>query len=148
MKLGILHERIRKDEKLLLDIAKKKGVEVVLIDDRELIFRLENKQLDVDIILERCINHARALYSLKILNEFGIKTINNHLTAEICGSKFLVTESLIKNKIPTPKVAVAFTKYAAMKAVKEIGFPVMFKPAIGSWGLLVLKQMTLNLLKL
>jgi len=139
MKLGILYERIRKDEKLIIDSAKNHGIDVVLINDTDLIFKLEKNEIKVDLVLERCIDHARALYSMKILNESGIRTINSSATAEICGSKFLVTEALIKNKIPTPKVCVAFNRGTAIKAVEKIGLPCVFKPAIGSWGLLCAK---------
>ena len=45
MKLGILHERIRKDEKLIIKKAEEKGIDVVLINDKDLIFRLEKNKI-------------------------------------------------------------------------------------------------------
>lgn len=139
MKLGVLYERIRKDEKLLIASAKRHKLEVNLLNDKEIVFRLEKNELGLDIVLERCINHLTAMYVLSILNNFGIPTVNSSQTAEICGSKFLVTEELIKNKIPTPKVFISFTPEAALKAIEKIGYPVVLKPAIGSWGKLLAK---------
>lgn len=139
MKLGILYERIRKDEKALIDEAKKRGHEIVLINDRDIFFKLEKNELDVDIVLERCISHSRAYYAMKILNEQGIQTINSSEAADICGSKFLVTESLLKDNIPTPETIIAFTKDAALEAIEKLGYPVVLKPAIGTWGALCAK---------
>lgn len=139
MKLGILYERIRKDEKLLIEAAKKQGLAVNLLHDKDIIFKLEKKEFDLDIVLERCINHLSAKYAMTILNGFGITTVNSSEAADICGSKFLVTEALIQSKIPTPKVSIAFTKNAALRTIERMGYPVVLKPAIGSWGKLLAK---------
>lgn len=139
MKLGILYERIRKDEKALIKEAESRGHDVVLINDKDIFFKLEKNELDVDIVLERCISHSRAYYAMKILNEQGIITINSSKSADICGSKFLVTESLLKNKIPTPKTVIAFTRNSALDAIEKLGYPVVLKPAIGTWGTLCAK---------
>jgi [lysine-biosynthesis-protein LysW]--L-2-aminoadipate ligase len=100
---------------------------------------LEKNNFDYDLVLERCINHARALYSLKILNEHKIRTISSYKTADICGSKFMTTEALLKNNIATPKVLIAFTPEKALKAIEIIGYPCVLKPAVGSWGSLLAK---------
>ena len=139
MKLGILYDRIRKDEKLIIEKAKQNNIDVELINANDLIFALEKNGFKYDLVLERCINHARALYSLKILNEHGVKTLSSFKTAETCGSKFLVTEALLKNNVPTPRVMIAFTPETALKAVEKIGYPCVLKPAVGSWGALLSK---------
>jgi len=41
--------------------------------------------------------------------------------------------------VPAPKTRVAFTPEAALEAVEELGYPVVMKPLIGSWGRLVSK---------
>ena len=139
LKLGILYERLRKDEILLIEEAKKRGIEIVLINDKEVVFELEQHKKTADIILERCINHSRAMYSLQIFNANGIPTINSATCAELCGSKFLVTSALIEHGIPTPQVAIAFTEKAALSAIENIGYPAVLKPAIGTWGTLLAK---------
>ena len=139
MKLGILYDRIRKDEKRIKKAAESKGIEVELICAKKLTFALEKNNFDYDLVLERCINHARAMYSLNILNEHGVRTINTYETAKICGSKFMVTESLLQNKVPTPKVIIAFTPKKALGAIEKLGYPCVIKPAVGSWGTLLAK---------
>jgi len=139
MKIGVLHSIIRKEEKLLFEELRKRGVETVRIDDRKQIFDLHENDFDLDVVLERCINHSRALYSLKILNEYGIRTVNRYEVADICGNKLLTTLKLIKNGIPTPRCITAFTPESALKAMEKTGYPCVIKPLIGSWGRLIAK---------
>jgi [lysine-biosynthesis-protein LysW]--L-2-aminoadipate ligase len=139
MKVGLLCSILRKEEKLLLEEFRRRGVAPEIVDDRELVFRLDARHLDFDVVLERSVNHSRALYSLKVLNDWGIRTINTYPVAEICGNKFLTTSALLRNRIPTPRTVMAFTPKSALKAIEELGYPVVLKPAVGSWGRLLSK---------
>ena len=139
MKVGLLCSILRKEEKLLLEEFRRRGVAPEIVDDRELVFRLDSRHLDFDVVLERSVNHSRALYSLKVLNDWGIRTVNRYPVAEICGNKFLTTSALLRNRIPTPRTAMAFTPKSALQAIEELGYPVVLKPAVGSWGRLLSK---------
>jgi [lysine-biosynthesis-protein LysW]--L-2-aminoadipate ligase len=140
MRIGLLHSLIRKDEKFLIDELKsRKGIEITLIDDREITFSLGNGSYDLDVVIERCINHSRALHALRMYESFGIKCVNSYKVATICGDKLLTSVSLAENKIPQPEVRVAFTEESALKAIEEMGYPVVLKPAVGSWGRLLSK---------
>ena len=140
MKVGFLHSLIRKDEKLLLsELEKMPGVEVVMLDDRKLIFDLEKLQFDVDVIVERCINHSRALHALKLFQTAGIPCVNTYEVALVCGDKLLTSDALQKNGVPQPDVRVAFTEGSALEAIEDMGYPVVMKPAVGSWGRLLSK---------
>lgn len=139
MKVGLLCSILRKEEKLLLEEFRRRGVAPEIVDDRELVFRLDSRHLDFDVVLERSVNHSRALYSLKVLNDWGIRTVNSYPVAEICGNKFLTTSALLRNRIPTPRTVMAFTPKSALKAIEELGYPVVLKPAVGSWGRLLSK---------
>src|SRR5205823_7230177 len=116
-----------------------KHLDFEILDDRELIFRLSAKHLDFDVVLERCVNHSRALYALKVLNDWGMKTVNTYNVADVCGNKFLTTNALIKCGVPCPKTFLAFTPESALAAIEELGYPVVLKPAVGSWGRLLSK---------
>lgn len=139
MKLGMLLSIVTKEQKLLFEAAQRRGLEFERIDDRKLVFDLRRKRLDYDVVLERCINHSRALYALKILNDHGVKTVNTYEVARICGNKFLTTMALLKHGVPTPKTRIAFTSEAALQAIQEMGYPAVIKPVIGSWGRLIAK---------
>ncbi len=139
MNIGILCSLIRKEEKLLFDEFRRRGVEFTRLDDRELILDLHHRRWDFDVILERSINHSRALHTLKYLNDCGVKTVNSYEVANTCGDKLLTTLALIRDRVRTPKVSVAYTPESAIQAIEAIGYPVVLKPVVGSWGRLLSK---------
>jgi [lysine-biosynthesis-protein LysW]--L-2-aminoadipate ligase len=130
---------VRKEEKLLFDEFRRQGIPFDRIDDRELILDLHHRQWDFDVILERCINHSRALHTMKYLNDCGVKTVNTYEVASTCGDKLLTTLALIRDGVPTPRVFVAHTPESALQAIERLGYPVVLKPAVGSWGRLLSK---------
>lgn len=141
MRVGVLLSRVRVEEKLLFEAFEKRGVNFDLIDDRKIVFELQNSapMRAYDVILERCINHSRALYALELLNAWGIRTVNTYEVANICGNKFSTTRALIQHQVPTPRTFLAFTPESAMEAIETLGYPVVLKPAVGSWGRLISK---------
>lgn len=138
-RIGVLCSRIRVEEKLLFDELERRGIACEKLDDRELIFDLHQKPCDLDVVLERCINHARALYSLKVLNDWGVRTVNRYEVALTCGDKFLTTQALIHAGLPVPRNYLAFTAESALQAIEKMGYPVVLKPPVGSWGRLLSK---------
>lgn len=139
MRIGILCSLVRKEEKLLFDEFRRQDLPFDRIDDREMILDLHHRQWDFDVILERCINHSRALHTLKYLNDCGVKTVNTYEVASTCGDKLLTTLALIRDGVPTPRVFVAHTPESALQAIERLGYPVVLKPAVGSWGRLLSK---------
>ena len=140
IRIGFLHSVLRKDEKLLLDAFRAwPDIQLVPIDDRELQFCLGRTIIGLDLVLERCINHSRALHSLRIFESQGIRCVNSSHTAWTCGDKLLTSIVLAEHGIPQPEVRVAFTEEAALHAIEEMGYPVVLKPAVGSWGRLLAK---------
>ena len=139
MKIGFLHSLIRFEEKLLLEeFNRREGIELVMLDDRDLVFDLEVAP-PLDLLFERCVSHSRALYSLQFMELAGIPCINRAEVARICGDKIESSLTLARNKIPQPHLRVAYTEESALEAIEEIGYPVILKPAIGSWGRLLSK---------
>jgi [lysine-biosynthesis-protein LysW]--L-2-aminoadipate ligase len=136
MKIGFLHSLIRKEEKLLIAAFKQRGVELVMLDDRKLVFDLEST-LEVDVVLERCINHSRAMHGLRLLESSGIRCINTSEVSRVCGDKMLSSLALKEAGVPQPPLRIAFTEKSALVAIEELGYPVVLKPAVGSWGRLL-----------
>ncbi|HEX4743284.1 MAG TPA: lysine biosynthesis protein LysX [Candidatus Limnocylindria bacterium] len=138
--VGVLLSRVRVEEKLLLEALERRRVRTKLIDDREVVFRLEERpDLGVDVVLERCIQHSRALYALAVLETHGIPTVNTFEVADVCGNKLLTTMRLIRDGVPSPRTRLAFTPESALAAVEELGYPAVLKPLVGSWGRLISK---------
>jgi [lysine-biosynthesis-protein LysW]--L-2-aminoadipate ligase len=139
MRIAFLCSRIRAEEKLLLLEMERRGLEYIRIDDREQIFDLHTRDYPFDVVLERSIQHSRALSMLKIFNDDGIPSVNTYQVGAVCGDKFLTTQALVRANVPTPRSMLAFTPESAIAAVEQIGYPVVFKPVIGSWGRMVSK---------
>jgi len=138
--VGVLLSRVRVEEKLLLAELERRGVEIARFDDREFWLDLgapNSFMLRCHVVLERCINHLRALYTLRVLNDWGVPTVNSYEVANICGDKLLTSTELERAGIPTPRTLIAFTPESALEACEEIGYPVVMKPAVGSWGRLL-----------
>jgi len=139
-RIAVLMSRVRVEEKLLLAALEARGIAYELIDDRKVILDLhENGFRRYDVVLERCINHSRALYALRILNDWGVPTVNSYPAALVCGNKLETTSALIGAGVPTPRTRIAFTPQSALEAIEDMGYPVVLKPAIGSWGRLLAK---------
>ncbi|MFN8492146.1 MAG: lysine biosynthesis protein LysX [Caldilineaceae bacterium] len=144
MKFGLLHSRVRVEEKLLFEAFERRGIDFDLLDDQKLIFDITSNATTsdyrkYDVVVERCINHGRALYSLRILNDQGIKTVNSAQVADVCGNKLQTTSALTAANVPQPRTLVAFTPESALEAIEQLGYPVVLKPAVGSWGRLLSK---------
>jgi [lysine-biosynthesis-protein LysW]--L-2-aminoadipate ligase len=145
MNVGILYSRVRVEEKLLFEAYEKRGVDFELLDDRLVVFEIapgdhyNDKYHRFDLIMERCINHSRALYSLRILNDRGIPTVNTAQVADVCGNKLQTTSALAAAGVPSPRTLIAYSMESALEAIEELGYPVVLKPAVGSWGRLLSK---------
>ena len=138
--VGVPLSRVRVEEKLLLEELERRHITTKVLDDRELVLALERKpELGVDVVLERCIQHSRALYALSVLDTWGIPTVNTFEVADICGNKLLTTMRLIRDGVPSPRTRLAFTPESALAAVEELGYPAVLKPLVGSWGRLLSK---------
>ena len=141
MRVGILYSRVRAEEKLLVQEFEARGVDFTLIDVRDLVFRLEDgdRWRQYDVVLERCVSHSQALASLQMLDSWGVACVNTIQVAQVCGDKLATSLALERAGVPSPLVRVAYTPEAALAAMEELGYPVVLKPAVGSWGRLLAK---------
>lgn len=140
LKVGLLHSLVRPEEKLLIrEFRQRPGVELRMIDDRKLSFNLGRDRFDLHVLLERCINHSRALHGLRLFESAGVRCVNSSLVAGVCGDKILTSVQLREHGVPQPEVRIAFTEQSTLEAIEEMGYPVVLKPAVGSWGRLLAK---------
>jgi [lysine-biosynthesis-protein LysW]---L-2-aminoadipate ligase len=139
VRIGVLCSRIRAEEKLLFEALRRRGLEFDKIDDREIVFEIGAEPPRYDVVLERCLHHSRALYALRILNQWGRPTVNTYDVALTCGDKINTTTALAAAGVPSPRTLIAFTPESALRAIETVGYPVVLKPAVGSWGRLLAK---------
>ncbi len=141
MNIAILYSRIRAEEKLIIQAFEERGIKPDMIDVRQTNFDLADREpwAQYDAVLERCVSHSRALASLQILGAMGVPCVNNAHVAQVCGSKLETSLALAEAALPVPRVKIAFTPDSALEAIEAIGYPVVLKPAVGSWGRLLAK---------
>jgi [lysine-biosynthesis-protein LysW]--L-2-aminoadipate ligase len=139
MRIGLLCSRIRVEEKLLRDALAYRGLDVEIVDDRELTLTLAQPVRRWDAVLERSISQTRGLAMTRVLEAWGVPTINRHAVAATCASKLDTSAALVAAGVPTPATALAFTPEAALRAAEDLGYPVVLKPVTGSWGRLLAK---------
>jgi [lysine-biosynthesis-protein LysW]---L-2-aminoadipate ligase len=141
VKLDILFDKLRFEEKALYNTAIKKGIDARLVDSRNII--LDTDDLDSnkfefgDVLLQRSISHFRGQFLTYCLELCGYNVINSSRIGEICGNKLLTSMILKKNDIPTPKSYFSFNSDSANNFINTIDLeqtPLVFKPVIGSWG--------------
>ncbi len=141
LKIGVLCSRVRVEEKWIFASLEKRGIDFDRLDDRVINFDLDDPMpwKQYDAVLERSISYTNGLYALRILNAFGVPTVNTAVVAEACGDKLTTSTLLMKAELPQPRNLVAFTPESALDALEKLGYPAVVKPVVGSWGRLLAK---------
>jgi [lysine-biosynthesis-protein LysW]--L-2-aminoadipate ligase len=138
--IGILCDRIRVEEKALFDACRQRNVPFVRLDQDTLRFWVGGGRPEgFDAVLDRSIHHGRSVYALTLLNGYGVPTLNSGVTAQVCGDKILTSNALAAAGVPIPRTMVAFSRESALEAIESMGYPVVVKPLVGSWGRLLAK---------
>lgn len=139
MRVALICSVVRPEEKLLIEAFSRASFELEVLDDRSMIFDLHDlSQLKAfDVVTERCISQSRAKYVLRMCDLAGVPAVNRYQVVENCGDKLITSELLVQHGVPTPRVKLAFTPDAALKAIEEFGYPAVLKPVVGSWGRMV-----------
>ena len=138
--VGILCSRVRVEEKALFETLRRRAIAFERLDEDSIQFPIGSPfPRAPDVVLDRSIHHGRSLYALTLLNAAGVPTVNRAKVARVCGDKILTTAALARAGLPVPKTVVAFTRDAALKAIEAMGYPVVLKPMVGSWGRLLAK---------
>ena len=136
-KICIVFDRLRTEEKLLQKKAEELGYQTSMIDAKITSFDTDSKPENYDfgdVVLERCVSYYRGLHFTACLEFMDIPVINKFDVANTCGNKMITSMLLKKNNIPTPKTYFSFTAEAALENFEKIGYPLVIKPIIGSWG--------------
>jgi [lysine-biosynthesis-protein LysW]--L-2-aminoadipate ligase len=132
---------VRVEEKWIFASLERRGLDYERLDDRMVHFDLDDPEpwRQYDAIMERSISYTNGLYACRIFNIWGILTVNSAAVAEACGDKLITTALLAKAGVPQPHSRVAFTPESALETIEAMGYPVVLKPVIGSWGRLLAK---------
>ncbi|MGI0073165.1 MAG: lysine biosynthesis protein LysX [Nitrosotalea sp.] len=135
--LSILYDTIRWEEKALFDAAKKKDINAKMVDCKGLSVNLDKDVEEFGTVIQRCVSYYRSLHSTAALEGKGVTVINSLNTSILAGNKLFTHMLLMKNNIPTPFSAVAFSEEAALEFLDKRGYPMVLKPTVGSWGRMI-----------
>jgi [lysine-biosynthesis-protein LysW]---L-2-aminoadipate ligase len=133
----VVFDRLRLEEKMLVDQASKMGHDTISVDAKITQLSTESKRDDIDfgdVVLERCVSYYRGLHFTACLEFLNVPVINTHQVAEVCGNKMITSLLLKKHQVPTPKTYFAFSSEEATKMIEKLGYPIVIKPIVGSWG--------------
>lgn len=138
-RLGLFLTVVRPEEKAILAAAAARDVPVERFDDGESTFGLERPNDLPSVVLNRSVSHTRSVYATRCFAHYGVPTVNAPDVIELAGDKALTSLRLAERGIPTPRVRLALSPDAALRAVEEVGYPAVLKPVVGSWGRLMAK---------
>ena len=137
LRVGMLVERVRVEEKMLLEAFARRHADVDVVDVRTLVVDTAGEGPRWDVVLDRCLQLSHAQAVVRLLHDRGIRTVNTPDVIAACADKVVTTSLLRAAGIAVPRTAVAFSTESALAALEEIGYPAVLKPPVGSWGRLV-----------
>ena len=138
MRIGVIYSRVRTEEKLLYAALKERGVDHQRIVASDLSLALDDESFSgYDAVLARCLSHTQTYYITRFLESQRVPVISPHRAVAISGDKLLTSTALQDAGLPTPRTVVAFTVNSALQAMEDMGYPVVLKPLVGSWGRLL-----------
>jgi len=125
---------------MLVEAFRDRGVDLRVVDDRLLHGDLSawpEGLPQVDAVLLRAKSHWRNVVLARWLEARGATTVNTAAVLETCGDKIATTLALLTAGVPTLSASVAFTLEGGHEVAKALGYPMVVKPVIGSWGRLI-----------
>lgn len=139
MRGAVLTTRIRSDEKLLLEAFERRGIDCDIIDLRKICLPLVQTKLPFDFALNRSIGQTEGLSAIEYYECQGLPTVNSSSVIACCGDKATMTLAFTKANLPIPQTAICYSAASALEAAEGIGYPVVLKPVIGSWGRMIVR---------
>jgi [lysine-biosynthesis-protein LysW]--L-2-aminoadipate ligase len=122
---------------MLEDAAISLGHDATKLDAKTTQISTDSKRKDFDfgdVAIERCVSYFRGLHFTAALEFLGVPVINSYAVSEKCGNKMVTSLLLKKANVPTPKTYFTFSSEEATNLINKVGFPLVIKPVIGSWG--------------
>ena len=131
---------LRPEEKMLRQAFVARGVELAVVDDRRIGGDLASWPSVIpvcDAVLLRSKSQWRNAVLAHWLESCGGRPVNSGQVIETCGDKARTTIALLAAEVATLSASIAFAPESGLAAADEIGYPLVVKPVIGSWGRLI-----------
>lgn len=139
MKVSLIYDIIRWEERSIIKALEDRDVDVSLIDVKNMNLNLNNNNYDFgDISLQRSTSYYRNLHSTAYIEFTGNKILNNFNSTVITGNKMFTSLLLSKNNVKIPKTFVSFNKETFLKSfADDFNNKAVTKPVTGSWGRMI-----------
>jgi [lysine-biosynthesis-protein LysW]---L-2-aminoadipate ligase len=144
--LALIYDRVREDEKMLFAALDGLGVAYDKVYAPHLSFDFHASEPAPHgnapkwkVVIERCVSQSRGYAIAASLEAWGVEVVNPSIVIANCGDKLVTNALLAKHKIPTPRTQVAFDTEKTLEVIEDMGYPVIMKPPVGSWGRLLSK---------
>jgi len=131
---AIVVDVVRLEEQMLLK-ALREYMNVSIVNVRSRALEIGINGFDAAVI--RPISMYRAAYTAASFEAAGVFTVNSSQTIMTAGDKLLAYTRLAAARIPIPRSFYAADIDAALEAASRLGYPVVVKAPVGSWGRLV-----------
>lgn len=135
----LLYDVLRLEERMLLERLEERGVRVRVLHTRTTVIPLAwegepPSTVDGDVALDRCISFYNAVTAAHALESWGVRVVNSGYAIAVTGDKVWTLSLLRRHGVPVPRTLLAYTVDSAVKAAGMLGYPVVLKPVVGSWG--------------
>lgn len=134
--VAVVYDRLREEEKLLFAAFERLGVPYRPVYAPDLTLELGASGAP-GVALQRCTSQWRAISLAHTLKAAGAVVINDPQVITTCGDKLATSAALVRHRVPTPRTVVALSRDSALAAAQQLGYPVVTKPLVGSWGRMV-----------
>ncbi len=135
-RVTLVYDYLRQEEKLLLNELRGVGLEVATLPATERPLKMGGKP-ETDVAVIRTTSMFNGLYAAAAFESMGVRSVNQFRTILYSGDKALTYALLARAGIPMPETYIALGSRAVFEAAKLLGYPLVDKPPIGSWGRLV-----------
>ena len=140
MKISMIYDTVRWEEKAIFKAAENKGIELKMIDVKQMDmdFKEPIPEYYGNITLQRCTSYYRGLHSTAFLEYKKQRVVNDLKTIINAGNKMFTSLALESNGVPTPSTSVSTSYETAIKQFSEkFQGKAVLKPVTGSWGRMI-----------
>ena len=138
--VALISTGIRPEEKMLIEAFREREVQLQVVDERSVHGSLAAWPVGVplaDVALVRIKSHWRNVALARWLEAHGATVVNPSRVLDTCGDKAATTLALLGEGVPTLPASLALSRESGAEAGEQMGFPLVVKPLVGSWGRLV-----------